>query len=122
LIAAFGLPLPRPADSVRILYDGAPCGTTQITDLPVVATPLRFTVNPAARLPAGHTPVTERVLLQALVDMDGRVRKAVYIGGPDDLIAAALTAVESWRTEPARINGAPIVTAGMIAVPFVNRD
>lgn len=118
LVATFGLSLPRPTDALRVVYDGEPCGTTQTTDLPVVATTVRFTENPPAHLPAGHAPVTDRVLLQTLVDTDGHVQKAVYVGGPEDLIAAAMAAVGTWRAEPARINGAPVVTPGMIAVPF----
>lgn len=118
LVATFGVSLPRPTDALRVVYDRPPCGTTQTTDLPIVATAVRFTENPPAHLPAGHAPVTERVLLQTLVDTDGHVQKAVYIGGPEDLISAAMTAVATWRAEPARINGAPVVTPGMIAVPF----
>ena len=118
LVATFGVSLPRPSDALHVVYDGEPCGTTQTTDLPVVATAVRFTENPPARLPAGHAPVTDRVLLQTLVDTDGHVQKAVYVGGPEDLIPAALAAVATWRAEPARINGTPVVTPGMIAVPF----
>jgi len=120
LVATYGLGLLRPTDVVRVSYSEAPCGNPEKTiDLNVQATQPRQRQSLPPRMPQGHAPTTEPVLLQALLDMDGRLQRPFYVGGPEDLIPAAMDAVREWLAEPARINGAPIVTTTMVPVRFV---
>jgi hypothetical protein len=58
------------------------------------------------------------VWLQTLTDLDGMLQHPEYIGGPAHLAQAAIEAIQRWRSEPARINGAPIVRPVMIPVKF----
>jgi hypothetical protein len=82
-------------------------------------------VQPAARcrhadagLPPGAAG-DQPVILQALIDTDGTMEQITYVGGPGDLVAAATEAVRRWRSEPGRINGAPIPMGGaMLQVRF----
>jgi hypothetical protein len=119
LVATFAMGLLRPTDVVRVSYAEAPCGNPEKTiDLRVQATQPRQRQTVPPRLPPGHAPTAEPVLLQALLDMDGRIQRPAYVGGPEDLISAAMDAVREWLADPARINGAPIVTTTMIPVRF----
>jgi outer membrane biosynthesis protein TonB len=61
------------------------------------------------------------VRLQALIDLDGTAQRVVFIGGPAALSGAAIDAVRSWTAEPARLNGAPIVTPVTLQVKFEPR-
>jgi outer membrane biosynthesis protein TonB len=69
-------------------------------------------------LPAGQAPTDRPVRLQALIDTDGRAQQVVYVGGPAALKDAAIAAVRRWEAQPARVNGAPVVTPVMLQVKF----
>ena len=72
---------------------------------------------PEPTLPAG-APAGQPVLLQVLVDLDGTMREAVYVGGPAVLAKAAIDAVATWKSEPARINGVPRAAGALVQVRF----
>ena len=74
--------------------------------------------TPAPSLPAGLAPSETPVRLQALVDLDGMLQRPAYIGGPAHLTPAAIEAIRRWRSEPPRINGAPIARAVLVQVKF----
>jgi TonB family protein len=48
------------------------------------------------------------VILDALVDETGKVAETTVISGPLSLQSAAKEALQSWKYEPARLNGEPI--------------
>lgn len=117
LFIAVPLATPRPTDTVRITYAEA-CGSSsdQVN--------LRFTMSgprgvdmPEPALPEGG-PAGQPVLLQVLVDPEGKMREAVYVGGPAVLAKAAIDAVAGWKSEPARVNGAPIAAGALVEVRF----
>jgi TonB family protein len=58
------------------------------------------------------------VLIEALVDVDGRVSKARVIQSVPGLDEAALEAARRWRFEPARKGGKPVVTIIHMPVAF----
>jgi hypothetical protein len=119
LVATYGLGQLRPTDIIRVSYADAPCANApKAIDVKVTISPIRPLQSPLPRLPSAHAPVDEPVLLQALVDMDGKVQHPIYIGGPEDLATIAIEAVRDWKAEPARMNGAPIVMPAMIPVRF----
>ena len=119
LAARFPLLQIRPSDRVRITYAEPACpqGTTQVV-LPFKfagARPADFTPPP---LPEGANPSEKRLLLQVLIDLDGKLQRATYVGGPTRLQQAAIDAVKSWRAEPAKVNGAPVPTVTLVEVRF----
>jgi len=107
----------RPADRVRITY-AETCGTAKDVVLPVKFSPAKSGESPQPALPEGGKPGETRVLLQVMIDLEGRLRHARYAGGPPFLRQAAIEAVKAWRAEPARVNGSPVATATLVLVPF----
>lgn len=119
LAAAFTLTTLRPADTVRITYADPACtGGTSDVSLAVKFSDARILDMPTPPLPSGATPGDAPVWLQALIDLEGMFERPAYIGGPSHLAQAAMDAIQRWRSEPPRINGAPIARAVMVQVKF----
>lgn len=114
---AVPLATPRPTDTVRITYAEA-CGSTsdQVNLRLTMSTP-RGIEMPEPPLPEG-APAGQPVLLQVLVDPEGKMREATYVGGPSSLAKAAIEAVAGWKSEPARVNGAPMAAGALVEVRF----
>jgi hypothetical protein len=111
------LMVPRHNDTIRITYAEA-CGTaSDQVNLRVTASAARGVEMPQPVLPEG-APAGEPVLLQVLVDLDGRMYNPTYVGGPASLAAAAIAGVATWQSEPARVNGAPIPTGTHVQIRF----
>ncbi|HXN47633.1 MAG TPA: energy transducer TonB [Bryobacteraceae bacterium] len=93
----------------------APAGPVRVGALTV----LRRTVIPyppyAKRAHVGGT-----VSVEVTVGADGRVRKAVAIGGPESLRIAA-EGVKDWRFEPPVVGGKPVEAIGRVDVTFTPR-
>ena len=119
LAAAFTLSTLRSNDAVRITYADPACtgGNPEIS-LAVKFSDARSVDMAAPTLPSGLTPSDAPVWLQTLTDLDGMLQHPEYIGGPAHLARAAIEAVQRWRSEPARINGAPVVRPVMVQVKF----
>jgi hypothetical protein len=119
MAATFTLATLRPSDTVRITYADPSCtGGTPELALPVKFTDARTLETPVPPLPAGLAASDTPVRLQALVDLDGMLQRPAYVGGPTHLTPAAMEAIQRWRSEPPRINGAPIVRAVLVQVKF----
>lgn len=116
LAATYRLSGPRQRDAIRITYAEA-CGDVAEVSLPLVFTPHRPLSMPDPALPAGISN-PGNVYLQVQIDLDGRLQRPLHIGGPPQLLAAALEAIKGWTAEPARVNGAPISTAATVRVTF----
>jgi protein TonB len=58
------------------------------------------------------------VVLKAIVYADGTIGDVRVLEGEEPFVSAALTAVRSWRYEPARLNGQPIAVYREIRIPF----
>jgi hypothetical protein len=119
LAARFQIQQVPPTDRVRITYAEAACpqGTTEVL-LPLTFTAARpgdFSLPP---LPEGANPAEKRLLLQVLIDLDGKLQRVTYVGGPTHLQQAAIDAARTWRAEPARINGSPVPTATLLEMRF----
>lgn len=118
LAATYLLEKPRPADSVRIVYPDGACGASNEITLQLTHSPARPLQTPSPTLPAGHPPTDRVVRLQALIDLEGATQRVVYQGGPATLTQSAIDGVRAWTAEPARINGAPVVTPVTLQVKF----
>jgi hypothetical protein len=69
-------------------------------------------------LPSGAVEAEPVVYVQVILDQEGRIARPQYLGGPRSLYPAALDALTKWRTQPIRVNGAPVVTPNVVQVPF----
>src|SRR5262249_16764881 len=58
------------------------------------------------------------VMLDALVDENGKVVQTQVISGPVPLQAAAQESVRNWRYQPAQLNGQPISVHTRVSVNF----
>jgi hypothetical protein len=119
IAAAFELPNVRPGDRVKISYAEpvCPAGVSDISLSPRLTTarPLQMPVPPRPDgVPASSGPVH----FQVLIDDEGRLQRPFLLGGPPALVQAAAAALANWRAEPARLNGAPIVSAVVLQVRF----
>jgi hypothetical protein len=119
LAATFPVQTLGPMDTVRITYSNGACtgGPSELA-FPVEFTPARTLDAPTPQLPPGLAAGDAPVRLHALVDLEGRLQRAAYVGGPAHLTRAAVDAIQRWRSEPPRINGAPIVRAVLVQVAF----
>jgi len=52
--------------------------------------------------------ISGSVVLQAIVQTDGRVQRVNVVSGNRTLAKAAVTAVKSWRYQPYELNGTPV--------------
>ena len=94
--ARYRLAFLRPRDQIRIAY-GAPChDTTATVLLPMRLEPARLVTSAPARMPSGVSESDPTVYAQAVIDLDGRFKRAIPIGGPPSLEAAALQSLEGW--------------------------
>jgi len=121
--ALFQISSPREQDTIRIAYD-MPCGSDPadllLAVLYVAARPLQMNVAalpPGAQLPPPPAQPVSRV--QVLVAPNGVPWYPVYMAGPDELVEATAKVVLQWRWEPARVNGAPLLTTVSTVVSFV---
>jgi len=109
----------RPTDRVGISYAESNCpDIRREVLLPFKFTPARpadFTPPP---LPEGANPTEKRILLQVLIDLDGKLQRATYVGGPAHLRQPAIDAIKSWRAVSAMVNGAPVPSSTLLEVRF----
>ena len=118
IAAHFTLGMLRHGDTVRITYSDALCdGVSKERALVARATPAKALTLPPPVLPAGMSPASP-VWLQTVIDPQGRFQQAMYIGGPESLVAPALEAIKGWRAEPARVNGTPVIFDTLLVVQF----
>ena len=77
------------------------------------------TIAPAYPELARRAHVEGTVLLEAIIDVDGRVREARILGSAHPLLeAAALEAVRQWRYRSARIGERPVAVSLSVVVTF----
>lgn len=120
--AIFQIASPRPDDTLRITYD-APCGNDPAElILRVMYSPSRALQGNAAALPPGAaiSPTPPPIVrIQVQLGPDGVARGPQFASGVEQLSNAAQIAIEQWRWDPARVNGAPVLTTVVAIVTFV---
>ena len=118
IAAAYQIPRPRANDRLLISYMENGCGVTNNGRwVPLTVTPARGLDMPSATAPAGVT-VNAPMLLQGLIDLDGKIQRPEYVGGQPELLAVAKENLAAWKVEPARVNGAPVATGVVAQVQF----
>jgi hypothetical protein len=116
-----GGPSLRAGDSVRIRYATSSCTTDNEVILPVKYEAASLTSNPAPLLPPGVVEAEYTVIVQALVDIEGRFEQPVALSGPESLRAAAIDAIRKWTVTPARVNGTPVFSFSTLRVTFATK-
>ena len=79
---------------------------------------ITYKVDPAYPETARQTGMQGVVVMDALIGGDGAVKRLVPVRGPDLLVQAATTAVESWKFEPYLFDGKPREVETTITVDF----
>lgn len=102
-------PRPQPPSPVRVRVSDGITPPQKIHDVP----PLYPTLAQIARIEG-------MVILEATIDVDGRVQHArILRSGPvQQLDEAALTAVRQWIYMPTRLNGQPVSVVMTVTVHF----
>lgn len=80
---------------------------------------VRTKVRPAYPEIARKAHVSGSVTVQATVDREGKVRRAVAISGSPLLRQAAQDAVMRWTYDPATLNGQPVESVSQVQVEFI---
>jgi hypothetical protein len=121
IAAAYQLRRPRANDRLLISYMENGCGVTNNGRwVPLTVTEARGVQMPLATPPAGVT-IDAPMLLQGLIDLDGKIQRPEYVGGQRELVTLAKENLAAWKVEPARVNGAPIATGVLAQVQFVQK-
>jgi hypothetical protein len=122
--------LPVPEGSIGLFFRGAQPARGTITysegchgspadvTLSFRAEPPKLIEMVNGVLPPGTVEAEPVVYVQVILDQEGRIARPQYLGGPRSLYPAALEALTKWRTQPIRVNGAPVVTPNVVQVPF----
>jgi protein TonB len=89
-----------------------------------VPVPQGVTVVPERRVPPTYPAqaLSQRlegaVVLQAFVDVNGRVDQVTLLSGPPLLGRAAIDAVKRWHYRPSLLNGKPVRAETRITINF----
>jgi len=103
--------------AIKVTY-AEPCAGSTETMFPIAFTAAKLTTTPLPELPAGAPPKSS-VQLQVLIDPSGAFQDPTRIDGPPPLAdLASETVRKTWKAEPARINGAPVVEPVTLLVRF----
>jgi hypothetical protein len=95
-----------------------PCeGDSPTVVLPFKVEPPRILATPAA-MPPGISEPDPTVYLQVILDTEGRFVRPLHIGGPKSLVPTAIDTIGTWRAEPVRLNGKPLINPMMLQVIF----
>lgn len=105
--AAMGLP-PPPESTKKIVRVGGRIRKPRA----IVQTEPKYPVL------ARQARVQGDVLLDAILDTDGRIAEVSVVSGHPLLIPAALECVKSWRFEPTYLNDEPVAVKMIITVSF----
>jgi TonB family protein len=100
-------PPPPPAPMVPQRVGGMIRPPTKIVDVPPIYPPMAI----AAR-------VEGLVIIEAVIDTDGRVQSARVLRSHPLLDTAALTAVGQWSYTPSLLNGMPVPVIMTVTVAF----
>lgn len=108
--------------------NGVPGEIAVATDVPklervrvssgVIRTLLIRQVAPVYPDEARRKRIEGTVLLQAVIDKEGRVADLRLISGPPELVQAAIGAVQQWRYRPYLLDGQPVEVDTQLQVNF----
>lgn len=79
---------------------------------------LQSSFTPLYPAEAKRKHIQGKVVLHAIVGKDGYVLDLKPISGPDELIPAAIAAVQQWKFRPFKLNDVPIEVDTQVTVDF----
>ena len=79
---------------------------------------LLSSTTPTYPLEASRARVQGIVVIDALVDENGKVTEMKVLSGPAALTGAAMDSLRGWKYEPAQLGGQPIATHVKVNVNF----
>jgi len=79
---------------------------------------LLYKVAPVYPIEARRAHIQGTVLLQAIINTEGRIRGLTLISGPKELAPAAIGAVQQWTYRPYLLMGNPVEVETQIQVNF----
>ena len=121
VVTEIQLQRPRNGDTYTVTYAEAACGNSQdVMAFRSTFAPAKGIEMPPALLPEGADPGPP-MLLQVVVDTDGKIQVPDYIGGTPALVEVAKASLAGWRVEPARANGGPLATGVLLQVQFTSK-
>ena len=77
-----------------------------------------YRLNPTYPEAAQHAGVQGFVVLDALIAVDGSVKRLKPVSGSDLLVKSALDSVQYWRFEPYRLDGKAVEFESTISIEF----
>lgn len=95
--------------------------TAVAVDVPENATPPRpYDDNAIPEYPAAAKAegVTGMVVLKVVIDEQGHVVQVIKMRGDEPFVTAAMTAVKTWRYQPAMQSGKPLRVFRLVKIPF----
>ncbi len=97
----------------------SPCpGDVKVVKGEVTQGMLMHKVAPSYPAKARQAHIQGAVVMCALIEKDGKVTNLRPVSGPQELIPAAMKAVQRWRYRPYRVNNEPVVVKTLITVNF----
>jgi hypothetical protein len=106
-----------PVTQVKITYAEACEGAPAEVLLPTTLTAPNIMAVPGT-IPPGVTEPDPTVYLQVILDTEGHFARPVHIGGPRSMLPAAIANIRTWRNEPLRLNGTPVISPMLLQVIF----
>jgi hypothetical protein len=104
-------------NQVKITYAEACEGAAAEVLLPLRLEPPRIMAVPGT-IPTGVSEPDPTVYLQVIFDSEGHFVRPLHIGGPKSLVQAAIETIGTWRAEPVRLNGTPVINPMLLQVIF----
>jgi len=132
VVATIQLPAQRPIEplvptpSQRVMsdedVDEFAAGAVRITTPGAVMPIIKKKVDPKITIEAYKARVFGRVIIAAVVGVDGRIEKSqVYESVERSLDNESLKTLAKWRFVPARLNGVPVRFLVMVQMEFLLR-
>jgi len=79
---------------------------------------LIFSVSPVYPTLAKNQHVSGSVMIDALIDANGRVTTMKVVSGPPLLQQAAMDALKQWKYQPASLDGKPVAMHLTVTIQF----
>lgn len=120
------MPLNVPKDTpIKASGSASPEGSTGVDALKRIKVGAGVTtgllirkIQPVYPREAKQKHIQGNVVMQAIIDKDGRIKNLTPISGPKELIPASIGAVQQWQYRPYLLLGEPVEVETQITVHF----
>lgn len=96
--------------------DGTAAEEYEVSEMPILVSEMKVSYP----IDSKSKGIQGRVLIDIIIDTEGKVRKAILVSGPaEDLNQAALSAVKSFKFRPAKKDGKSVAVKIRYAYRFI---